>query len=37
MQVEKMEGMKGIKFKRVRGDTWEYKAMYQEICANLKL
>ncbi|PRP85502.1 hypothetical protein PROFUN_06871 [Planoprotostelium fungivorum] len=36
-KVEKMEGLKGIKFKRVRGDTWEYKNLYQQICQNLKL
>jgi len=36
-KVEKMEGLKGIKFKRVRGDTWEYKAVYQQICDSLKL
>eukprot|EP01117_Protostelium_nocturnum_P008052 TRINITY_DN2866_c0_g1_i1.p1 TRINITY_DN2866_c0_g1~~TRINITY_DN2866_c0_g1_i1.p1 ORF type:complete len:501 (+),score=195.28 TRINITY_DN2866_c0_g1_i1:668-2170(+) len=36
-KVEKMDGLKGIKFKRARGDTWEYKTLYQQICEKLKL
>lgn len=36
-KISKLEGFKGIKFKRVGGDVWKYKDMYKSITGELRL
>lgn len=36
-KISKLEGLKGIKFKRVGGDVWKYKEMYDSITKELRL
>jgi len=36
-RIEKLDGVKGLKFKRTVGDIWKYMEAYQEVCSHLKL
>jgi len=36
-RIIKLEGVKGLKFKRIAGDFWNYMSTYQLICKQLKL